>query len=120
MSHARRNFRRLLLVMLAVSFAFSATATHTYLRAQNDQAILLDIAPTLFKINVAAHQTKALFLNDDGKYEIAKTLYRKSIASPIYYKAGVNMIFALAEKGYKPAQSSLNRIEHLALLDISL
>lgn len=103
-SRARKNFRIALGVMLVASFTFCATATYFFVSVKSKKIKILEIAPTLFQIDIAKYQTQALFSDEIGRHDIALNLLNQGLFSPLYAHAGLAMIENLADDGYAPSQ----------------
>ena len=105
-SKARKRFRIFLGCTLAVSLAFFVTAAYVRVNIKQKNISYDDVRPTLFQIDVYQHQALAMVSNDDEKLKIGKSLFQKRIFSDIYYRAGLEMIETLAEKGHAPSQTT--------------
>lgn len=100
-----KPLRAFLLIILALSFIFTATSTYYFMRMKQDRAILTDIGPTLFALDVMGYKAKALFADDDGKYEIAARLYNNGLFSAVYREASYVMIYDLSDRGHPGGQT---------------
>lgn len=103
-SKARKRLRIFLLATLCASMCFFATAAY-YTYALKTKSIKIEtITPTLYAIDIIAHQTKASLSDDDGKHSIAKSLYYKGLYDDSYFFAGFEMMTKLADNGHAPSQ----------------
>lgn len=103
-SRARKNFRIVLGVMFIAAFGFCATASYFYVAVKNKNVRILDIAPTLFAMDITQYKVQAFFSPQETDHIIAVGLMRKGLFSPLYADAGVKMIAQLADQGYPPSQ----------------
>lgn len=103
-SRARKNFRIALGVMLITAFGFCATASYFYIAVKNKNVRILDIAPTLFAMDITQYKVQAFFSPQETDHIIAVGLMRKGLFSPLYADAGIKMIADLADQGYPPSQ----------------
>ena len=63
----------------------------------------MDIAPTLFYIDISKSYAESYFQDDDGKHRIAADLYRKGMFDPSYTLAGRDMMSELVENNHPPS-----------------
>jgi hypothetical protein len=104
-SRTRRNFRTILGGLLILSCVFFMGMAGLYGALKMRYVKMLDIAPTLFQIDILQHQAKAVFSDQDGKLHIAEKMIRNSLFSPIYAGAGLVMLEDLAKAGHAPSQT---------------
>lgn len=104
-SKARRNFRRVLYALLAVSFLFAGTAATTYGLVRTKTINIRDITPALFEIDIASHHALWHFQGDEAQFNNALALIRKGFFAQSYDQSGQAMIRDLAYTDqYPPAQ----------------
>lgn len=99
LSRKRRIFRGILFSILAISLVFIGIAS--YYRASYQRTA--SIAPILFKIDVMQFQARAFFSDKEGKYKIARRLYRNTFFSDIYATPAIQMMDNLVADNYAPA-----------------
>lgn len=105
-SRARKSFRVFLGITLLLSLSFFATSVYFYVNVRQKNIKVLDIAPTLFRIDIVKHQLQASLSGDDERLRIGKSLYQKGVFSGLYMQAGDDMILDLAERGHAEAQTT--------------
>lgn len=102
----RRKFRKVLYVMLGISFLFAGSMT--YLRMNYHH--LRDnpeFREAIFKAHIAQMQLATLFQNDEQKLQTAIEMVNSSLFSQSYWVVGTREIEALSDRGYAPAQTTL-------------
>lgn len=103
-SKSRRYFRRSLFVLAGVSAIFFATMITLRANKSAHWYVVRNYQTEIFEIDVFKHQIQASLNDAEDKHEIAASLIQKSIFSPIYLKAGLEMMRQNAESGYPPSQ----------------
>lgn len=94
--------------MLLFSLCFFSVSAYFYVNVKAKKIKILDIAPTLFTIDIYQHQARAAISNQNDRFSIAKELNRKGLFSFQYGEAGLGMMKDLAAEGYQPAILALN------------
>lgn len=108
-SKARKRFRKFLGILLLLSLCFFSVSSYFYVNVKTKRIKILDIAPTLFMIDIYQHQARAMIGSQNDRYAIAKELNRKGLFSAQYGQAGLDMMQGLADEGYQPAILVLNK-----------
>lgn len=103
-SKARRNFRRGLIVVAALSAVFFASMVTLRMNRSAHWYVVRNYQNEIFAIDVYKHQLEASLNNEVQKHDIAFSLLQKSVYSKIYESAGIDMMKDNAESGYPPSQ----------------
>jgi len=104
-SRPRKYFRRALLGLLLVSFAFFATIVTLRMNRSAHWHIVRNYQDQIFQADVLQHRFALFFQNDNEDYITAEKMLKDSFFSPIYTEAGLSIIQDLADKGHPEAQT---------------
>ena len=102
----RRKFRKVLYVMLGISFLFAGSMTYLRMNYHHlrDNP---DFREAIFKAHIAQMQLATLFQNDEQKLQTAIEMVNSSLFSQSYWVVGTREIAELSDEGYAPAQTTL-------------
>ena len=102
----RRKFRKVLYVMLGISFLFAGSMTYLRMNYHHlrDNP---DFREAIFKAHIAQMQLATLFQNDEQKLQTAIEMVNSSLFSQSYWVVGTREIEELSDEGYAPAQTTL-------------
>lgn len=109
-SKSRLYFRRSLLVIAAFSAVFFVSMITLRVNKSAHWYIVRNYQTEIFEIDVMKHQLQASLNDIENKHEIAASLIQKSIFSPVYQTAGIDMMRKNAEAGYPPSQFTYGEI----------
>lgn len=101
---AHKKFRHSLYVLMGLSFLFAATMSYFYIGMKHGTIAHKDIAPIAFATDIYLYETRAYWVEDPARYEIAKRLVKNGFFDRTYYYAGRNMMQEMAADGYPPAE----------------
>ena len=104
-SQPRKYFRRALLGLLLVSFAFFATIVTLRMNRSAHWHMVRNYQAQIFQADVLQHRFALIFQDDGEDYITAEEMLRDSFFSPIYAEAGLSMLQTLADKGHPEAQT---------------
>lgn len=104
-SRPRKYFRRALLGLLLVSFAFFATIVTLRMNRSAHWHIVRNYQEQIFQVDVLQHRFALLLQDDNEDYITAQKMLKDSFFSPVYAEAGLSMIQNLANKGHAEAQT---------------
>jgi len=99
---ARRAFRKVLLGLLACSVLILLCVVGMRIHYR-DGHIDGPMQTALFEYDVMQHRARALVGNDVEDMAIINSLLQLSVFSPIYGRAGLDMLVDKADGGYEPA-----------------
>ena len=105
LSKPRYIFRYTLLVVLALSLVFTATATYFMVETRTNPQTLREVGPVVFYIDATLYTLKARFQDPEEQFTTAKRLCAYSFFSPAYGKNCLSLIMDLSDDGFAPAQT---------------
>lgn len=104
-SRPRKYFRRTLLGLLLVSFAFFSTIVTLRMNRSAHWHVVRNYQDHIFEADVLQHRFALIFQNDSADYLTAEKMLDDSFFSPVYAEAGLSMMQDLANKGLPEAQT---------------
>lgn len=105
-SKARKRFRIFLGILFLLSFCFFSISSYLYISVKQRKIKLLDIAPTLFAIDIFTYKAKAYLQDENGKYDTATELCRKGFSSFLYTNGCYDILDELSKDGHAPSKFS--------------
>ena len=108
---ARLIFRKTLLTLMGFSvlfLLFVVALRINYRDGHIDGAVQVAV----FEYDVLQHKARALIADDETDMQIINELIQLSFFSPIYTRAGFEMLVKKADKGYEPAIAQLASLEN--------
>ncbi|MFP4312778.1 MAG: hypothetical protein ACLFR0_00505 [Alphaproteobacteria bacterium] len=103
-SKTRKNFRRSLLGLALVSFAFFVTVVTLRVNKEAHWYVVKNYSENLFTLDIWQNKTLALLGDEQEKHNIAVKLINYSVFSNQYAEAGMDMMKDLADEGHHPSQ----------------
>ena len=101
-STTRKKFRMLLAALLLLSLSFFSVTAYFFMSVKNQKTDIAELAPTLFYIDISQHYLRSYLQDDDGKYDIAVSLFSKGFFDKSYTIAAHKLMQPLVEKEHAP------------------
>ena len=106
MSRARRNLRKVLGLLLILSFGFFSTVVCFRIAVKNKSVKITDISKTLFELDILQHRAMATFSSQEEQLRIANKMISNSLFDPVYGRAAIIMLDDLSLTGHAPSQKT--------------
>ena len=108
---ARRKFRQVLLGLMGISFLFLFTVIGMRIHYR-DGHIDGPMQTAMFEADVLQHKALVYISDDAQDFAIAEKMLRYGFFSPIYTRAGLDMMAQKADEGYGPAVVRVAALEN--------